>query len=153
MRALVQRVSRASVAVGGQEVAAIGRGLLVFLAVAQDDAPEDAGYIVDKVSGLRIFPGADGRFDVSPMGVAAELLVVSQFTLYGDVRRGRRPSFTQAAAAEVAARLFDEVVERFRATGLPVATGVFQEFMDVALVNDGPVTIWIDSAERHRPRR
>ena len=153
MRALVQRVRQASVAVSGEEVASIGPGLLVFLAVARGDGPEDAGYIIDKITALRIFPDEAGRFNYSALDRGAELLVVSQFTLYADTRRGRRPSFTQAAPPDTAAHEFDQVVERFRATGLRVATGRFQELMDVALVNDGPVTIWIDSADRHRPRR
>ena len=153
MRALVQRVRRASVAVAGEQVAAIGRGLLVFLAVAREDSPEDASYIADKVVGLRIFPDESGRLDRSAQEIGAELLVVSQFTLYADTRRGRRPSFTQAASPDVASREFDRVVDLFLATGLRVATGRFQAFMEVSLVNDGPVTIWIDSADRHRPRR
>ena len=153
MRALVQRVRHASVAVAGEEVAAIGRGLLVFLAVAREDGPEEASYIVDKVVGLRIFPDESGRLDRSAQEIGSELLVVSQFTLYADTRRGRRPSFTQAAPPEVASREFDRTVDLFLATGLRVATGRFQEFMEVSLVNDGPVTIWIDSADRHRPRR
>ncbi len=152
MRALVQRVRQASVAIAGEEVAAIGPGLLVFLAVAQEDGPEDARYTVDKVTSLRIFPDETGRFNRSALDTRAELLLVSQFTLYADTRRGRRPSFTQAAPPETASREFDQVVEQFRATGLRVATGRFRERMDVALVNDGPVTIWIDSADRHRPR-
>ena len=153
MRALVQRVSEASVAIRGETVASVGRGLLVFVAVGHGDGPEDSAYIADKVAGLRIFPDDEGRFDRSALDIGAELLLVSQFTLYGDTRKGRRPSFTQAAPPELASAEFERVVERFRATGLRVATGRFQELMDVSLVNDGPVTIWLDSADRHRPRR
>ena len=145
-------MSAAAVAIHGQEVARIGRGLVVFVAVAQGDTSEDTRYIVDKVVGLRIFSNDQGRFDNSALDTEAELLMVSQFTLYADTRRGRRPSFTQAASPEVAKGQFQEVEERFRATGLRVATGRFQEMMDVSLVNDGPVTIWIDSADRHTPR-
>ena len=153
MRAVLQRVRHASVAVDERTVGSIGRGIVVLLAVGRDDQPEDAAYIVDKTVNLRIFPDDDGRFDRSPLDVGAELLLVSQFTLYGDTRRGRRPSFTEAASPDTAAAQFDEVIERFRATGLRVETGRFQEMMDVSLVNDGPVTIWLDSADRHRPRR
>lgn len=152
MRALLQRVREASVAVGGQQVAAIGAGLVVFVAIGRDDQPEDAAYLVDKVTALRIFPGEDGRFDRSALEVGAELLVVSQFTLYADTRKGRRPSFSDAAPPQVAAEQFTQVVEQFQGTGLRVATGRFQEAMHVSLVNDGPVTIWVDSADRHRPR-
>ena len=153
MRAVIQRVSQAAVTIDGEQVAAIGRGLLLLIAIGRGDAPEDAAYLVQKTTGLRIFPGDDGRFDRSAMDVGAELLLVSQFTLYGDTRRGRRPSFTDAAPPEEASALFEALVERFRATGLRVQTGRFSEMMDVSLVNDGPVTIWIDSADRHRPRR
>ena len=138
--------------VSGREVGAIGQGLLVFIAVAQEDGAADAEYIVDKVANLRVFPDDEGRFDRSALDLSAELLLVSQFTLYADTRRGRRPSFTSAASPETARTMFDELLARFRATGLTVATGVFQEHMDVSLVNDGPVTIWIDSQERQRPR-
>jgi D-tyrosyl-tRNA(Tyr) deacylase len=153
MRAVIQRVSQASVSVRGESVASIGRGLLVLLALGRGDTPEDAAYVVDKTAGMRIFPDADGKFDRSAVDVGAEMLVVSQFTLYGDTRRGRRPSFTEAAAPADAAAMFDDALARFRATGLRVETGVFQEVMDVSLVNEGPVTIWLDSLDRHQPRR
>ena len=152
MRALLQRVSRASVSVDGQTVGAIGRGLLALVAVGKDDAPEDAAYIVDKTVNLRVFPDNDGRFDRSLRDVTGELLLVSQFTLYGDTRKGRRPSFAEAAPPDEAAAKFADLAERFRATGLRVETGRFQEMMEVSLVNEGPVTIWIDSADRHRSR-
>ena len=153
MRAVVQRVSSASVSIGGEVVSRIGTGLVVLVAVGRDDADADADYIVEKTVHLRIFPDSEGRFDRSLADVGGSLLVVSQFTLYGDVRRGRRPSFTEAAPPDAASARFADVVERFRATGIPVETGQFQAMMDVALVNDGPVTLVLDSADRRRPRR
>ncbi len=153
MRAVLQRVRSASVTVDGQNVGAIGRGLVVLLAIGRDDEPDDEAYVVDKSVNMRIFPDDDGHMNRSALEVGAELLVVSQFTLYGDTRKGRRPSFTSAAPPETAADRFDDALDRFRATGLRVETGRFREMMDVALVNDGPVTIWLDSAERHRSRR
>ena len=152
MRALVQRVAGASVAVG-EAVEQIDRGLVVFVGVGQDDGEEDARYIVDKVVNLRIFEDEAERFDHSALDVSAQLLVVSQFTLYGDVRKGRRPSFSSAAPTQEARVLFERAVDLFRETGLTVKTGRFQERMMVYIQNDGPVTIAIDSADRHRPRR
>ena len=149
MRAVVQRVSSASVSVDGEALSRIGVGLVVLAAVGRDDTDTDVEYIVDKTVHLRIFPDDEGRFDRSVLDV----LVVSQFTLYGDVRRGRRPSFTGAAPPAEAEERFAALVERFRATGVPVETGRFQAMMDVALVNDGPVTLMLDSADRRRPRR
>lgn len=153
MRAVIQRVSRASVSVGGETIASIGAGLLVLAAVGKDDADADADYLVDKIVNLRVFPDDAGRFDRSALDAGASLLVVSQFTLYGDARKGRRPSFTDAAPPAEAQARFAGLVERFRAAGLPVQTGRFQEMMDVELVNDGPVTLILDSADRLRPRR
>ena len=153
MRAVLQRVRSASVTVDGQTVGSIGRGLVVLLAIGRDDEPDDAIYVVEKTANMRIFPDDEGHMNRSAAEVGAELLVVSQFTLYADTRKGRRPSFTAAAPPESAAVQFDDAVARFRTTGLRVETGRFGEKMDVALVNDGPVTIWVDSAERHRPRR
>lgn len=152
MRAVVQRVSSASVSIDGGVVSRIGQGLVVLAAVGRDDTDADAEYLVEKTVHLRIFPDDDGRFDRSVLDVGGSLLVVSQFTLYGDVRRGRRPSFTDAAHPDEASVRFAGLVERFRTTGVPVETGQFQAMMDVALVNDGPVTIILDSADRHRPR-
>lgn len=152
MRALVQRVTQASVTVDGQQAGAIGPGLLVFLGMGQGDTEADAAYLVDKVSNLRIFPDAEGKFNRSALDVGGELLVVSQFTLYADTRRGRRPSFTGAAPPQDAEALFQHAVALFTATGLKVETGRFQAHMLVSLVNDGPVTVWLDSADRHRPR-
>ncbi|MBF8266623.1 MAG: D-tyrosyl-tRNA(Tyr) deacylase [Dehalococcoidia bacterium] len=153
VRALVQRVARASVAVGGEVVGQIGEGLVVFLGIGQGDGEEDARYIVDKVVSLRIFDDEDGRFNRSAMEVAAQLLLVSQFTLYADVRRGRRPSFSGAASPQEAEALFERAVELFKETGLRAETGRFQQRMLVDIQNEGPVTIMLDSADRHRPRR
>ena len=152
MRALVQRVTRASVAVE-EVVGRIEKGLVVFVGIGQDDEDEDARYVVEKVVNLRIFDDEDGRFDVSALDAAAQLLVVSQFTLYADVRKGRRPSFTDAAPPEKAQALFDRTVGLFRETGLRVETGRFQQRMVVDIQNDGPVTLMVDSVDRHRPRR
>ena len=152
MRALVQRVTKASVAVE-EVVGRIEKGLVVFVGIGQDDEDEDARYVVEKVVNLRIFDDEDGRFDVSALDAAAQLLVVSQFTLYADVRKGRRPSFTDAAPPEKAHALFERTVGLFRETGLQVETGRFQQRMVVDIQNDGPVTLMVDSADRHRPRR
>ena len=153
LRALIQRVTSAAVHVTDQEVGRIAAGLLVFLGVAGGDGEEDARYLVEKLVNLRIFADGQGRFNLSALDTNAELLVVSQFTLYADTRRGRRPSFTQAAGPEDAQRLYEDTVEACRGTGLKVATGRFQEHMRVSLENDGPVTILLDSADRSRPRQ
>ena len=153
MRALIQRVSEASVSIDGEVVGAIGPGLLVLLGVSRDDTDEDASYIVAKVVNLRIFSDDEGKFQSSATDIGAELLVVSQFTLYGETRKGRRPSFTLAAAPNEATRLFERVVALIKETGLKVETGTFQAYMAVALVNDGPVTLMLDTADRERPRR
>ena len=152
MKALVQRVTKASVSVAGDITGEISSGLVVLLGVAKEDDEADARYLVEKIANLRIFADDDNRFNRSALDVAADVLVVSQFTLYADTRRGRRPSFTGAASPEQAGAQFADAVERFRATGLTVETGRFQAMMDLALVNDGPVTITIDSADRLRPR-
>ena len=153
MRALIQRVASASVLIDSAEVGSIGPGLAVLLGVADGDAAADARWVVDKVVHMRIFADEAGRFNRSALDVDAGLLVVSQFTLYADTRRGRRPDFTRAAAPEAAHRLYEEAVAMFRDTGLNVATGEFQAYMQVRLHNDGPVTIMVDSADRGRPRR
>ena len=153
MRALVQRVSSASVRVDGDEVGSIGPGLLVLLGVAEGDTEADAVYLAGKVANLRIFSDDQNRFNRSALDAGAEILVVSQFTLYGDTRRGRRPDFTAAAGPEVARRLYEHTVELFRQAGLTTATGRFQEYMEVSLINAGPVTLMLDSADRQRPRR
>ena len=153
MRALVQRVVEASVLVEGQEVGRIGPGLVVFLGFAGDDEESDSLYLVEKTVNLRIFADSENRFNRSALDVGAELLLVSQFTLYADTRKGRRPDFNRAAGAEQAREAYEKAVELFRNTGLTVATGRFQEYMQVLLQNDGPVTIMLDSADRNRPRR
>ncbi|MSQ11769.1 MAG: D-tyrosyl-tRNA(Tyr) deacylase [Dehalococcoidia bacterium] len=153
MRALVQRVSRASVSVHGATVGSIGLGLLVLLGVGEGDTEEDTRYLVDKVVNLRLFPDSEGRLDRSALDEGLELLVVSQFTLYADTRKGRRPSFSRAAAPQQAQAMYERTVALFRETGLKTATGQFAEHMQVELVNDGPVTIWLDSADRLSPWR
>ena len=153
MRALVQRVVEASVLVEGQEVGRIGPGLVVFLGFAGDDEDSDSFFLVEKTVNLRIFADSENRFNRSALDVGAELLLVSQFTLYADTRKGRRPDFNRAAGAEQAREAYEKAVELFRNTGLTVATGRFQEYMQVLLQNDGPVTIMLDSADRNRPRR
>jgi D-tyrosyl-tRNA(Tyr) deacylase len=145
MRAVVQRVTRASVTVDGEVVGAIDRGLLVLLAVANDDQKTDADYLVEKISALRIFDDAQGRMNVALKDSSGSMLIVSQFTLYGDVRRGLRPSWSDAAAPEKAEPLYDYFVERGRELLGEVQTGSFRKMMQVELVNDGPVTILLDS--------
>jgi D-tyrosyl-tRNA(Tyr) deacylase len=147
MRAVVQRVSRARVTVGGETAGEIGLGLLVLLGVGAGDARADADYLAEKTMGLRIFEDAGGKMNLSVGEVSGAVLVVSQFTLYGDVRRGKRPSFDAAAPPEQARALYEYFVERIRAAGLRPETGRFQETMRVELVNEGPVTILLDSAK------
>jgi D-aminoacyl-tRNA deacylase len=152
MRALIQRVREAAVTVAGQEVGRIGPGLLVLLGVGHADTEADIAYLAPKIAHLRIFEDAEGKMNRSLLDVGGGVLLVSQFTLYADTRKGRRPSFTGAAPPAQAAALVDACAAALRALGLPVAQGIFQADMQVALVNDGPVTIWIDSAERSSPR-
>lgn len=147
MRAVVQRVSRASVTVEGESVGCIGLGLLVLLGVGRGDTARDAAYLAGKTAGLRIFEGEDGRMTRSVKDMAGDVLAVPQFTLYGDVRRGLRPSFDSAAAPGPAASLYAEFVERLRREGLAVETGVFGATMQVELTNEGPVTILLDSTK------
>ena len=153
MRALLQRVSHASVSIDGRQTAKTGPGLLVLLGVSKDDTQEDAAYLVEKTVNLRIFADDESRFNKSALDVGAEFLVVSQFTLYADTRKGRRPDFTDAASPDAAEVLYEKVVEMFKGRGLKVETGRFGEYMQVELVNDGPVTIMLDSTDRNRPRR
>lgn len=147
MRAVVQRVSRAKVTVNGKTTGEISFGLLVLLGVGKDDTRVEADYLTEKIIGLRIFEDAGGKMNLGVGDVAAALLVVSQFTLYGDVRRGKRPSFDAAAPPQQARELYEYLVEKIRAAGLRCETGRFQEVMEVELVNDGPVTILLDSAK------
>lgn len=145
MRAVVQRVSRAKVTVDGEVIGEIGRGLLVLLGVSARDTEADADYLVEKIVNLRIFEEADDKMYLSLKNIGGEMLVVSQFTLYGDTRRGRRPSFIEAASPERANQLYEYFVEKTRQQIGRVETGRFQAMMDVELVNDGPVTIILDS--------
>jgi D-tyrosyl-tRNA(Tyr) deacylase len=147
MRAVVQRVNRAQVTVNGRISGQIGRGLLVLLGVSREDCEADADYLAEKIAGLRIFEDENGKMNLAAGEVGGGVLVVSQFTLYGDVRRGKRPSFDAAAAPEQARRLYEYFVGRIHAAGLPCETGKFQEMMQVELVNDGPVTILLDSGK------
>ncbi len=145
MRAVIQRVSRARVVIGPEVVSEIGPGLLVLLGVAGSDTAEQARWLADKIVGLRIFADAEDKMNRSVLDVGGAVLVVSQFTLYGDCRKGRRPSFVEAAAPEVAVPLYEAFADAVRAQGVPVATGRFGAMMQVELVNDGPVTLIIDS--------
>ncbi len=145
MRALLQRVTRASVVVDGAVVGEIGAGLLILLGVAKPDTVADAAFLVDKALNLRIFADAEGKMNRSLLDIQGSLLVVSQFTLYGDCRKGRRPGFDAAAPAEQARALYESFVEIARRSGLRVETGVFQAHMEVTLVNDGPVTLMLET--------
>jgi len=145
MRALIQRVSRCAVRVEGREVSSIGPGLLVLLGVSARDTREDVDYIVRKTINLRIFDDQEGKLNLSLAEKGGEVMVVSQFTLYGDARKGRRPSYVKAAPPEVAERVYEEACEAFAAAGFPPAKGVFGAHMEVELVNDGPVTLLIES--------
>ena len=147
MRAVVQRVSRASVTIAGEITGEIGLGLLVLLAVGSGDVRGDAEYLAEKIAGLRIFEDAGGKMNLSLAEVKGAVLAVSQFTLYGDVRRGKRPSFDGAAAPQLARELYEYFVEKVRRAGLRCETGRFQETMRVELVNEGPVTILLDSSK------
>jgi D-aminoacyl-tRNA deacylase len=153
MRVLVQRVSRASVTIGDEVVGAIGRGFLLLVGITYDDTEDDASFLAAKVANLRIFDDADGNLNRSALDLLADpapdvaMLVVSQFTLYADARKGRRPSFVRAAPPPIASPLVDRFAEELRSLGLPVAQGRFGAEMAVELVNDGPVTIWLDTAD------
>ena len=145
MRAVIQRVTRAKIAVGGEVIAEIGPGLLVLLGVGRKDAEADARYLADKIAVLRIFEDAEGKMNLSVQDVGGSILVVSQFTLFADCRKGRRPSFVDAADPEPARVLYTRLIERLQERGVKVAEGIFQASMQVELVNDGPVTILLDS--------
>ena len=145
MKALLQRVTSASVSIDGEVVGSIGRGLVVFVGVAEGDSPKDADYLVQKLVNLRIFADEAEKFNLSALDIKAELLLVSQFTLLADTRKGRRPSFTEAAPPPQAEALFEHFVNEAKASGLKVQTGRFQQYMQVEIHNDGPVTIMLDS--------
>lgn len=145
MRAVIQRVKSAAVTVAGEEIGSIGPGLLVLVGVAQEDGPDDVSYLAQKIANLRVFEG-DGRLlQRSVQEIGGAVLVVSQFTILGDCRKGRRPSFDRAASPELAETLYEALVRALAAQGIPVATGRFREMMEVSLVNDGPVTLLLDS--------
>ncbi|UCD54176.1 MAG: D-tyrosyl-tRNA(Tyr) deacylase [Dehalococcoidia bacterium] len=148
MKALLQRVTGASVSIGGEVVGRIGRGLVILVGVASGDAEKDIDYLAQKMVNLRIFPDDAGKFNLSALDIKGELLAVSQFTLLADTRKGRRPSFVEAAPPAQAEELFERFVEQIRATGLKVETGRFQQYMQVEIHNDGPVTILLDSREK-----
>jgi D-tyrosyl-tRNA(Tyr) deacylase len=148
VKALLQRVSRASVSVGGEEVGRIGKGLAVLVGVADGDTEKDAQYIVQKTVNLRVFADEQEKFNLSALDIHGELLMISQFTLLADTRKGRRPSFTEAAQPAEAERLFNYCVELAAESGLKVATGRFQQYMQVEIHNDGPVTVMLDSREK-----
>jgi D-tyrosyl-tRNA(Tyr) deacylase len=148
LKALLQRVTRASVSVGGEVVGRIGQGLIVFVGVANGDTEKDVQYLVQKTVNLRLFSDEAGKFNLSALDINGELLLVSQFTLLADTRKGRRPSFIEAAAPAQAEELFEQFVKQSRATGLKVETGRFQQYMQVEIHNDGPVTILLDSREK-----
>ena len=147
MRAVIQRVSRASVTVDGQVVGTIKRGFLVLLGVTHNDSRAEADWLARKIAGLRIFEDDAGKMNLGLAEVGGAVLVVSQFTLYADARKGRRPDFIQAARPDVAEPLVDYFVNALRSAGLPVETGRFRATMEVALVNDGPVTLWLDTVD------
>ncbi|MFC1872312.1 D-aminoacyl-tRNA deacylase [Chloroflexota bacterium] len=147
MRVLLQRVSRASVSVEGAVVGSIGPGLTVFVGVAEGDTSEEVVFLAQKMVGLRIFGGENGKFDLCALDVNAELLLISQFTLFADTKKGRRPSFIGAAESAVASETFNYFTGQCVASGLKVATGVFGQHMVIELINDGPVSIWLDTRD------
>ena len=148
MKALLQRVTSASVSIAGEVVGRINRGLVVFIGVADKDTEKDAQYLAQKTVGLRIFADEQGKFNLSALDVNGELLVVSQFTLLADTRKGRRPSFISAAPPDLAEELFKRFIAAVRDSGLKVETGRFQRYMQVEIINDGPVTILLDSKDK-----
>jgi D-tyrosyl-tRNA(Tyr) deacylase len=147
MRAVVQRVKNAKVEISGKIIGETGKGLLIFLGVGDEDSEKDCEYLADKIANLRIFPDENDLMNLSSLDIGGGMLVVSQFTLWGDCRKGRRPSFTKAAKPERAKELYEFFIGVLKKTGLKIAAGEFQEMMDVHLINDGPVTILLDSSK------
>lgn len=145
MRALLQRVSQANVEVGRQCVGSIGRGLLVLIGVGKEDVEKDADFLAEKLTNIRVFPDESGKMNRSLIDICGQMLIISQFTLYADTTRGRRPGFEYAAPPEQARRLYEYLVERVRSFGIPVETGIFQAEMSVSLTNEGPVTLLLES--------
>lgn len=149
MRAIIQRVKESSVSIDGKEISHIDKGQMVLLGVSTEDSLEDASYIASKIANLRIFDDDEGKMNLSVKDVGGSLLIVSQFTLYGDARKGRRPSFIQAAGGDKARKLYEEVVRLVQAEGIETQTGEFGADMDVYIINDGPVTIQLDSTKTY----
>tara|TARA_B100000029_G_scaffold479897_1_gene527386 strand:- start:1115 stop:1567 length:453 start_codon:yes stop_codon:yes gene_type:complete len=148
LRILIQRVEKASVSVDGRLKGKINKGLLIFVGISKSDTNSDIEYVVDKSVNLRLFPDVNGKFHFSVRDIKGELMVISQFTLYGETRRGRRPSFSDAMGPVEAEDIFNKVIQRFKSnSGLAVAEGQFGSHMDIKLINDGPVTIWLDSED------
>jgi D-tyrosyl-tRNA(Tyr) deacylase len=147
MRAVVQRVKNAKVEISGKIIGETGKGLLIFLGVGDEDSEKDCEYLADKIANLRIFPDENDLMNLSSLDIGGGMLVVSQFTIWGDCRKGRRPSFTKAARPERAKELYEFFIGVMKKTGLKIAAGEFQEMMDVHLINDGPVTILLDSSK------
>ncbi len=147
MRAVIQRVSRASVQVDGSEIGTIGRGLVVFLGIHRDDGVDTIGWMAEKITNLRVFADDQGKMNRSLADIQAEMLIVSQFTLYGDCRKGRRPGYSDAAPPEIAEWMYNDFISAIKRRGVTTAAGKFQAMMQVSLINDGPVTLLIDSAK------
>jgi len=145
LKALLQRVKKASVSIADELVGKIRQGLVVFVGVASGDTVEDINYLAQKVLNLRIFADSEGKFNLSVLDISGELLVISQFTLLADTRKGRRPSFVEAAPPEIAEKLFNQFLEQLKSSGLKVESGRFQQYMQVEILNDGPVTVMLDS--------
>ena len=148
MKIVVQRVSRASVSVSSKTFSSIDSGLVLLVGISETDGPEDIQYLVNKIINLRLFSSGKSNFDISVKDANNKILIVSQFTLYGDTKKGRRPSFTEAAPPEIASEIFNELVTKFEQTGVVTKTGKFQSYMVVEIINDGPVTLLIDSKDK-----
>tara|TARA_B100001013_G_scaffold106294_1_gene60727 strand:- start:258 stop:716 length:459 start_codon:yes stop_codon:yes gene_type:complete len=148
LKIVVQRVSRASVSVSSKTFSSIDSGLVLLVGISETDGPEDIQYLVNKIINLRLFSSGKSNFDISVKDANNEILIVSQFTLYGDTKKGRRPSFTEAAPPEIASEIFNELVTKFEQTGVVTKTGKFQSYMVVEIINDGPVTLLIDSKDK-----